>query len=255
MKLRDIFLEFLREELLLFRDTERYRSIIATRLVALSILTILGVGIWQVAVGKVQFDMGFVLSIFSIFISWLFFWSADRSSDRQSLELKGFITEFRNATERRFDSLEKKNELTSITNDESKPLPQVSSTNPQSEFEKLISASLKVEAKQLLIALGKLGRGFNEYSKIDYGYESKHTQTRGFTTLSSLRRQLAQLGLIDFDATSDEVSLSQTGKKVVKWLEDNDQKALFFESPQLGGWGSPSETYLKIKSEAQKHSG
>ena len=65
MKLRDIFLEFLREELLLFRDTERYRSIIATRLVALSILTILGVGIWQVAVGKVQFDMGFVLSIFS----------------------------------------------------------------------------------------------------------------------------------------------------------------------------------------------
>jgi hypothetical protein len=114
MKFLDIILELLREELLLFKDTERYRAVVATRLIALSILTVLGVGTWQVAQGKIQFDMGFVLALFSIFISWLFFWSADRSSDRQSRDLKNFITEFRAATEKRFDSLEKKYELTSL---------------------------------------------------------------------------------------------------------------------------------------------
>ncbi len=252
MKIRDVILEFLKEELLLFRDTDRYRAIAATRLIAFVIVTVIGVGIWQIQLGKVQFDISFVLSVFAIFISWLFFWAADRSAERQSRELKSFIEEFRKATDRRFDSLEQKYELTSVTKDESKPLMSVPTTNPPSNFAKLVSASLKVEAKQLMIALAQYAKGYSEYARIDYGFETPETKSRGFTAMSALRRQLAQLGLVEFDPKNDMITISPTGMEFVRWLEENGEKATFFESSQLGGWGTPSEAYLKFRDESKK---
>jgi hypothetical protein len=144
------------------------------------------------------------------------------------------------------------NELTSITKDESKPLQQIPKDNPPPDFANILSASLKAEAKQLLIALLKFGRSYNEHSRIDYGFEMAGTQTNGFTTFGSLKRQLAQLGLADFDAKDDTVRLSNIGRQFVEWLEKNGEIASFFESPQLGSWGSPSERYLQFKDEMQR---
>ena len=105
MTLWEIIKEHLREELALLKDIERYRSITTVRLIAICVLAVVGVAIQQVLAEKIAFDIGFVLAIFSIFISWLFFWAADRSSKQQMDHLTQFLRDFKSGSEKQIESL------------------------------------------------------------------------------------------------------------------------------------------------------
>lgn len=243
-----ILKEFLKEELLLFRDTERYRSIMASRLIALVVSSTLAIAVWQISEGKVEFDVGFVLSVFSIFISWLFFWAADRSAERQKQEVKILIESFEKATHRRFDSIEKAQSNTLTT--PYKPGVDVSSLpsiSDNGEFAKIIAEALNETTRQLLIALEQFGVPVSENFRVEFGYETERNTSLGFATIGSVRSELAKLHLIEFDPKNNTVSLSPSGIKVVRWMEKNGFKAPYFESPSLGTWGAPSERFIRHK--------
>lgn len=106
MRLKDILFEWLCENLLLFKRPDEYRSVVAVRLIALVILTAALSSVILVIQNKIQLDLNFVLSIFAIFISWLFYWSADRNSTNQMRYLHDFLKDFRRDSQQRLENLD-----------------------------------------------------------------------------------------------------------------------------------------------------
>ena len=248
MKLWDIIKEYIREELSLIKDVERYRAIAAARIITLCVLVILGVAVQQVLVGKISFDIGFVLGIFSIFISWLFYWAADRSSQQQITNLKEFLRDFKAASDKRFDTIQAKLEGVYIEGSTApSPPPPQNGNNIANDFAKSIAAIMKSDVKQILIALHIFQKRINENAKLEYAFELKETVTNGFTSLVSLRKDLSKAGLIEFNAGDDTVGLSVTGQQFADWLINNGEKASYYESPLLGSWGTPSPRFLEFR--------
>ena len=88
MKFTDIIKEWLRENMLLLKDPDRFRTITTIRVVSTIFIAVAAITIYKVASGVIAFDISFVLGIFAIFISWLFFWSTERNSVTQMRELR-----------------------------------------------------------------------------------------------------------------------------------------------------------------------
>ena len=271
MTLWEIIKEHLREELALLKDIERYRSITTVRLIAICVLAVVGVAIQQVLIGKIAFDIGFVLAIFSIFISWLFFWAADRSSKQQMDHLTEFLRDFKSGSEKQIESL--RSELNGAFKTGSPPPPKlpevedaptvpaagavgavekpaVKSEEKFETFANAVASMMNEQSKQILIALGEAQRRIHEQMPINYAIEHGDViMTEGFTSLSSIRKDLLKVGLIDFDPKDDSVGLSATGNAFVSWLINKGGKAKFFESSQLGvSWGTPSPTFSQFLS-------
>jgi hypothetical protein len=268
MTLWEIIKEHLREELALLKDIERYRSITTVRLIAICVLAVVGVAIQQVLAEKIAFDIGFVLAIFSIFISWLFFWAADRSSKQQMDHLTQFLRDFKSGSEKQIESLRSElsgafktgsalpPKLPEVEDVPAVPAagavakPAVKSEEQFETFANAVASMMNEQSKQILIALGEAQRRIHEQMPINYAIEHGDvTMTEGFTSLSSMRKDLLKVGLIDFDPKDDSVGLSATGNAFVSWLIKKGGKAKFFESSQLGvSWGTPSPTFSQFLS-------
>ena len=94
-KLNEIIKFWFQENLLLFKDWEKFRLVTIVRVVSFVVISITCVVIFQLLRGILTFDMGFVVGIFAIFISWLFFWFSLRAQDRQETNLLSFLRELK----------------------------------------------------------------------------------------------------------------------------------------------------------------
>ena len=133
MRLKDILFEWLCENLLLFKRPDEYRSVVAVRLIALVILTAALSSVILVIQNKIQLDLNFVLSIFAIFISWLFYWSADRNSTNQMRYLHDFLKDFRRDSQQRLENLDKRIDIV-FTKPPSSILPKENGNRSRPSF-------------------------------------------------------------------------------------------------------------------------
>lgn len=250
MKISEILTEWLRENLLLFRDPDKYRAVIAVRSIAFVVLVSSLTAIYLVLTDKITMDIGFVVGIFAIFISWLFFWSSERTSREQMHQLQDFLRDFRIQSERRFDTIDQR--FDSIFTSHNLPTPPPPGTSPEEPaedtFAKALSEVMKEGPKQFLIALHHFSHPLHIDSiPITYTYELGDTVSKNSSVLPYLARELAEIKLITFDTETGDISLSDRGRAFAQWLEKHGQKAQHFECPILGiRWGEPSERYLRV---------
>lgn len=238
MKLVDLFKEWLRENMLLFKNPDHFRTITTIRVVMIIVLAVTAITIYKVAAGVIALDISFVLSIFTMFISWLFFWSAERYSASQMRELRELLRDFRVASEERFAKIQSRLELERVFNVSAsgEPAKKAAEGEITDDVARALADVMNVDSKQLLIALAKHEQPINESISIVYNFEFENTRFSGSTTLGILRRDLAKAALIDYDTKTHNVSLTEKGKKFVQWLIDHGQKAIYFQSPTLVDW-------------------
>ena len=249
MILKDIILEWLRENLLLFKRPDEYRSVIAVRSIALVVILAVTTAVVLVFQGKIQFDISFVLSIFAIFISWLFFSSAERNSTKQMRQLQDFLKEFRSESQHRFEALHERFDSIFKTGTPPSPPDEGGGSSAADTFATALSEVMKAGPKQMVIALSQLRSPIrNDSMPIEYTYELEDNISKSNTMLSYLARELAEVKMVSFDPSTGEISLSDRGRKFAKWLSDHGQKASYFECPMLGfKWGTPSERFIAVK--------
>lgn len=251
MGFKDIVLEWLHENLLLFKRPDEYRSVIAVRSIALVVLLAVATAIVLVFQGKIQFNISFVLSIFAIFISWLFFWSAERNSNNQMRQLQDFLSDFRSESQRRFETLHER--FDSIFRTGMPPPIPDESGGPSAEdgFAAALSEVMMAGPKQMIIALSQLHSPLpNDEMRIEYTYELGDNIYKTTTVLHYLVRELTEIKMVSFDASTGAISLSDRGQQFAKWLSEHGQKASYFECSMLGlKWGIPSESSLAVMEE------
>jgi hypothetical protein len=267
MKFWDIIREALHENLTLIKDAERYRSVLAARIIGVLVLAIATVATVQLFQGKITFDMGFVLGIFAIFISWLFFWSAEKISRTQMTQLQAFLRDFREESSRGFDTLSQRmSDVESVFKDRrSPPSPPPDSASPESAeaakaetlFAEALSEVMKEGPKQIIIAMQVMNRPISlDLYMIEYSFELGKRSSRSATMIPALAKELRELGMVEFDKTTGALHLSERGTHFANWLVENDQKASFFECPMLGiTWGEPSEHYRQFMEKVGKKNG
>lgn len=236
MKFTDIIKEWLRENMLLLKDPDRFRSITTIRVVSIIFIAVAAITIYKVASGVIAFDISFVLGIFAIFISWLFFWSTERNSVTQMRELRELLRDFRVASEDRLEKIQNRLESVYNVSASDEPAKKAAEGEITDDVARALADVMNVPAKQILIALAKHGEPINDSTSIAYSFKYENMNFSGSTSLDILRQDLAKAALIDYDNKTKIVSLTEKGKKFVKWLIDNGQKALYFRSPQLAEW-------------------
>ena len=256
MQLPDILSEWLRENLLLFRDPEKYRAVVAVRSIAFVILLSTLTAIYLVLTGAITMDIGFVVGVFAIFISWLFFWSSERALREQMQQLQSFLRDFRTQSDKRFDTIVQRFDSIFTSSNLPTPPPPGSSpdTSDQDTFATALSEVMKKGPKQFLIGLYEYPRPLHIDSiPITYTYELGETVSKSSSDLPYLAKELAEMKLIAFDVETGAMSLSDRGRAFAKWLTKHDQKAQFFDCPMLGiRWGHPSERYQKVMQKWKK---
>ena len=108
MRVWDILKLWLQKNLLLFEDLQKFRTVSAIRVISFVVVSITFVVIYQLFKRILTFDMGFVVGIFAIFISWLFFWSSQRIQTQQSENLINFIKDFKEEAKKSFEKINAK---------------------------------------------------------------------------------------------------------------------------------------------------
>lgn len=253
MKLRDVFTGWLNENLFLFRDPEKYRTVVAVRTISFIILLSTITAIYLILKGTIALDIGFVVGIFAIFISWLFFWSSERSSREQMHQLQEFLRDFRTQSDRRFDTIDQRFE--SIFTSRNLPTPPPAgapvSKSGDDAYSTALSEVMKEGPKQFVIGLYEHSHPLHIDSiPINYTFELGDTISRNSTLLPHLARELAKIKLIVFDSETGDISLSARGREFAQWLIKNNKKAQYYECPELGiKWGIPSERYKRVMSD------
>lgn len=245
MRLKDILFEWLCENLLLFKRPDEYRSVVAVRLIALVILTAALSSVILVIQNKIQLDLNFVLSIFAIFISWLFYWSADRNSTNQMRYLHDFLKDFRRDSQQRLENLDKRIDIV-FTKPPSSILPKENVTTQDGDsIAMALSEIMKENSKQLLIALNKFHKPLpNENMTIEYVYELDGLRSSGGFLLPFFVNELLKARLLSLNEQTGDFSLSERGQKLANWLSNNGKTASFFSCPAIGiRWGTPSREF------------
>lgn len=243
MKLGAIIKLWLQENLLLFKDAEKLRYVTTIRVISLVVISVTCVVVYQLFKGIISFDMGFVIGVFAIFISWLFFWSSQRSQDRQEANLLSFLKEMKHESSKDFEDVSQRLDNISAFKDRQTPTPNEEERNKFSEdYANKLSEQMKPDAKQIFLAIAELDRPIEVVQPVYYRYEHGDEIGAGGLLLNYLILQLNEAELVKYNGASLKfVSLTVLGKDFAKWLCDHDQKASYFESPQLTKWGEPSE--------------
>jgi ABC-type multidrug transport system fused ATPase/permease subunit len=248
MKLGEIIKLWFQENLLLFKDWEKFRLVTAVRVVSFVVISITCVVIYQLLMGILTFDMGFVVGIFAIFISWLFFWFSQRSQARQETNLLSFLRELKQESMKSFDKIHEKLDSRPAFKGEQAPTPSDQDTyGLTDEYAKKLSEQMQPHAKQIFLAMAKLDRPIEVDQPVYYRYEHGESDIGcGGVLLSFLIFQLNEAELVKYKgASKNSILLTLLGKAFAKWLCEHDQKASYFESPQLTKWGEPSENAEK----------
>lgn len=248
MKLSEIIKLWFQENLLLFKDWEKFRLVTIVRVVSFVVISITCVVIYQLLRGILTFDMGFVVGIFAIFISWLFFWSSQRAQDRQETNLLSFLRELKQESMKSFDKIYEKIDRLPAFKGEQAPIPsEQDAYGLTDEYTKKLSEQMQPHAKQIFLAMAELDRPIEVDQPIYYCYEHGESDIGcGGVLLSFLILQLNEAELLKYKGVSKNfILLTLLGKAFAKWLCENDQKASYFESPQLTKWGEPSENAEK----------
>jgi len=244
MKVLDIIKEWLQENLLLFKDSEKFRSVTIVRVISLLVISITSVVIYQLFKGILSFDMGFVVAIFAIFISWLFFWSSQRSQTRQEKNLLDFMRDLRGESMRSFEKLHEKLEGPRVFRNGTPPTPSDQDTCEFTDkHAEELSKQMEPKAKQIFLAMAEVNGPIEVNQPIYYRYEHGEKDLgTGAMLMSYLVLQLNEAELVKYKgAARNLVTLTSWGKAFAKWLHKSDQKAHYFESPQLAKWGEPSD--------------
>ena len=244
MKLNEIIKLWFQENLLLFKDWEKFRLVTMMRVVSFVVISITCVVIYQLLKGILTFDMGFVVGIFAIFISWLFFWSSQRSQAHQEVNLLNFLKDMKQESAKGFEKVQDDVSKLSAFNQEQIPTPSApDSFSLPTDYERKLSEEMKSDAKQIFLAMVELDRPIEVDQKVYYLYEHGESDIGcGGILLSYLILQLNEAELVKYKGIAKNfIELTLSGKTFAKWLCEHDQKASYFESPQLGKWGKPSE--------------
>ena len=249
MKLWDIVKLWLQENFFLFKDLEKFRLVATIRVISFVIISITCVVIYQLCKGILTFDMGFVVGIFAIFISWLFFWSSRNSQARQESNLLSFLGELKQESMKSFDKIHEKLDRLPAFKGEQTPTPSDEEAyGLTDEYANKLSEQMEPSAKQIFLAMAELDKPIEVVQPIYFRYEHGESDIGcGGILLNFLILQLNEVELVKYrGADKYFVSLTLLGKAFAKWLCDHGQKASYFESPQLTKWGEPSES-TKIK--------
>jgi hypothetical protein len=248
MKFRDIIKEWLEENLLLFKDSEKFRSVTIVRVISLLAISITSVVIYQLCTGILSFDMGFVVGIFAIFVSWLFFWSSQRSQTRQEENLLAFMRDLKAESMRSLERIHEKLESPPAFRSGAPPTPSDQDTCELTDKQaEELSKQMEPKAKQIFLAMAEVDRPIEVNQPMYYRYDHGEKDLgAGAMLMSYLVLQLNEAELVKYKgAARDFVTLTSRGKAFARWLCKNGQKADYFESPQLGKWGEPTERAKK----------
>lgn len=248
MKVRDIIKEWFQENLLLFKDSEKFRSVTIIRVISLLVISITGVVIYQLCRGILSFDMGFVVGMFAIFISWLFFWSSQHSQTRQEENLLAFLRDLKAESLRSLERIHEKLDSPPAFKNGVPPTPSGEDTRELTDkHAKELSNQMEPKAKQLFLAMAEVDRPIEVIQPMYYRYEHGEKDLgAGAMLMSFLVLQLNEAELVKYKgAARDFVTLTSWGKAFSRWLCENGQKADYFESPQLAKWGEPSDRAKK----------
>ena len=248
MKLGEIIKLWFQENLLLFKDWEKFRLVTVVRVVYFVVISITCVVIYQLLKGILTFNMGFVVGIFAIFISWLFFWSSQHSQARQEANLLSFLKEMKQESTKAFEKVQDRFDKTLAFKQEQSPTKDDQDQfNLPEDYANKLSEQMQPLAKQIFLAMADLDRPIEVAQPVYYRYEHGESDIGcGGVLLSYLILQLNEAELVKYKGTSKNfVSLTLLGKAFAKWLCEHNQKASYFESPQLPKWGEPSENAVK----------
>lgn len=252
MKLGEIIKFWIQENLLLFKDAGKFRSVTIIRVTSLVVISITCVVIYQLCRGILTFDIGFVIGIFAIFISWLFFWSSQRSQTRQEENLLAFLRELKEESMSSFEKIHEKLEKQPAFKSEQPPAPSdQDNISVPDDYAIKLSEQMEPIAKQIFLAMAELDKPIEVDQPIYYRYEHGEDDIAGGgLLLRFLILQLNEAELIKYKGvTRNFVTLTSIGKVFAKWLLENSQKASYFESPQLTKWGKPSENAERVFSQ------
>lgn len=248
MKLGEIIKLWLQENLLLFKEWEKFRLVAIVRVVSFVVISITCVVIYQLLKGILTFNMGFVVGIFAIFISWLFFWFSQNSQARQEANLLTFLKEMKQESAKAFEKVQDRFDKTPAFKQEQSPTKEDQDKfNMSEDYANKLSEQMKPLAKQIFLAMAEMDRPIEVAQPVYYRYEHGENDIGGGgVLLSYLVLQLNEAELVKYNGIrKDFVSLTLLGKAFAKWLCEHDQKASYFESPQLTKWGEPSENAEK----------
>lgn len=249
MKLGEIIKLWFQENLLLFKDWEKFRLVTVVRVISFVVISVTCVVIYQLLKGILAFDMGFVVGIFAIFISWLFFWSSQRNQARQETNLLSFLREFKQESMKSFGKMHEKLDWRPAFKGEQAPTrSDQDAYGLTDEYAKKLSEQIQPHAKEIFLAMAELDKPIEVDQPVYYRYEHGESDIGcGGVLLSFLILQLNEAELVKYKGVSKNfILLTLLGKAFAKWLCEHDQKASYFESPQLTKWGEPSE-------KAEKH--
>jgi len=209
MKLMDIIKLWLQKNLLLFEDSEKFRTVTVVRVVSLIVLSITGVAIYQLCKGILNFDIGFVVGIFAIFISWLFFWSSHRIQTHQAENLFDFLRTFRQESKESFEKIhENRAEVTADKTD------QMTAPTAPSAVE--IPTELSREAKRILATLWKYQqKTFQDDLSRRWGFRIL-PNTKAYGTFIIGFAELIELGLVAWTPKDGHCMLTDKGIDFVK---------------------------------------
>ena len=248
MRLWDILKLWLQKNLLLFEDLQKFRTVSAFRVIAFVVVSITFVVIYQLLKGILTFDMGFVVGIFAIFISWLFFWSSQHSQARQEANLLSFLKEMKQESVKAFEKVQDRFDKTPAFKQEQSPTKDDQDKfNLPKDYANKLSEQMQPLARQIFLAMAELDGPIEVAQPVYYRYEHGESDIGcGGVLLSYLVLQLNEAELVKYKGISKNfVSLTLSGKAFAKWLCEHNQKASYFESPQLTKWGEPSENSEK----------
>ena len=111
------------------------------------------------------------------------------------------------------------------------------------DYASKLSEQMVPDAKQIFLSMAEKDEPIEVDQPIYYRYVHGESDINwGGTLLSYLILQLNEAELVKYKGIAKNfVELTLLGKAFAKWLCEHDQKASYFESPQLTKWGEASE--------------